>query len=340
MTDHNEIKRLFKLYLDGDLNPDGEEELLRCLTGNKISGRELLDVMEEVWLKQPAKRDDKEEAQDGLTSVWNTIEKRKRKRIISFNTLKYAASVLLVLSVGIGWYAVRKPNIHEEEQPEWVNKMTSPGEKIKMVLPDSSVVYLGSASKLTWRRNFKGGLRDIRLEGEAFFDVRPDISHPFIVRTGRITTKVLGTSFNVYAYAADKAFSVAVKTGKVSVSENKGVDRTLSLLSAGMKLSYQQATGIWGTSDIRAGDTDSWTHNRFVFKDQSLKTILVRLERYYRVHFDLKSPNLAFCRFNATFDNKSITEVLDQLKIMTGGKIRYRINNDKTLIALWGEACQ
>ena len=81
----------------------------------------------------------------------------------------------------------------------WVDvRLTQKGEKVKLILPDSSVVYLGAGSKLTWPSHFvKGKLRNIQLEGEAFFEVKHDTSSPFIVHSGQMQTRVLGTSFNV-----------------------------------------------------------------------------------------------------------------------------------------------
>ena len=90
----------------------------------------------------------------------------------------------------------------------------------------------------------------------------------------------------------------------------------------------------------RVEDVKSWTENRFVFRKENLGMMLERLERYYNVHFELKNPDLAGCHFNATFNNKSIGQVMEQLRIMSGNKIKYKINNDKNTIALWGEGCQ
>src|SRR5882757_615457 len=104
-------------------------------------------------------------------------------------------------------------------------------------------------------------------------------------------TRVLGTSFNIYAYPEDKVFSVAVRTGKVTVSQNSNTgQKRLSLLTPGMKLVFQKTNGEYTMNSERVADVNSWTENRFVFHDESLGIILIKLERYYMVRFDIKNP--------------------------------------------------
>nr|WP_245228039.1 FecR domain-containing protein [Pedobacter petrophilus] len=220
--------------------------------------------------------------------------------------------------------------------------MTLKGEKVKLVLPDSSVVYLSAGSKLVWPSHFiKGSLRNIKLEGEAFFEVKRDPSSPFIVHSGTMQTQVLGTSFNIYAYPKDHTFSVAVRTGKVKVSANsKGKLKQLSLLTPGMKLLYHLKEQNYSVGTAGIADVNAWVKNSFVFKDATLPNILLSLERYYNVNIELKSNKLSQCRFNATFSNKSINHVMEEIHIMSGKHIQYKIDTVTKKITVWGEECQ
>jgi len=340
LEQYEDIKRLFKLYLQGGTNPQQEKILFSYLKNNKKNDQDFNDLMSQAWEEQPASRDESSAAAEGLNQIWNKVEQKKQRKDHRFLLLKYAASVILFASAGLGWYSYQKQKT--EAVIEWVSKTTGAGEKVKMILPDSSIVYLGSKSKLSWPARFiKGSLRNVRLEGEAFFEVKHDVSSPFIVYAAHLKTQVLGTSFNIYAYPDDQAFSVTVRTGKVAVAEHiNGKTKALSILTPGMSLTYQEKSSRYAINTERVEDVKSWTENRFVFHKENLGMMLERLERYYNVHFELKNPDLAGCHFNATFNNKSIKQVMEQLRVMSGNKIKYKINNNKNTIALWGEGCQ
>jgi transmembrane sensor len=342
VKENEEIKRLFKLYLEERTNPGQEEILFRYLADNKNKDSELHSLMNEVWMNEPAQRDDSLQTDEELEQIWTRLGYNKQKKIQRYQVLKYAASVVLVLSAAFGWYNYQKHQLDTPKPVELLSKATEKGEKVKMILPDSSVVYLAGNSKLTWPARFiKGSVRNIRLEGEAFFEVKHDASRPFIIQSGKMETRVLGTSFNIYAYPADRTFTVSVMTGKVGIMVNNlGKRKTLSLLTPGMELVYHKDNEQFVLNTAKINDVNSWTTNRFVFRDESLSTMLVKLGRYYNVHFDFKNQKLATCRFNATFSNNNIMDVMKQLSIMSGGNIRSKLSEDKTTIALWGKACQ
>ena len=90
-------------------------------------------------------------------------------------------------------------------------------------LPDGSVVALNSNSKLVFPKQFNGDTREVTIEGEAFFDVKPNPEKPFIINAGKAQIKVVGTSFNVSAYPETETLEVVVKTGKVQVI-SKNID--------------------------------------------------------------------------------------------------------------------
>lgn len=342
MRHNEEIKRLFELYLAGKTNSRQEDILFQYLADSKNMDDEFYDSMNAAWNNEPAKRDHSLRANKGLEQIWSTLEKTSQKKAQRNQILKYAASVVIFLSAALGWYSYQKHQPAEEKAIELFSKITAKGEKIKMILPDSSIVYLAGESKLSWPARFiKGSNRNILLEGEAFFEVKKDPSSPFIIKTGNMQTQVLGTSFNIYAYPKDKIFSVAVRTGKVKVSENiNGKASILSLLTPGMKLVYHKDNGKYAVQVKRKDEINSWIENRFVFRNESLERILEKMERYYDVHFELKSDKLSSCQFNATFSNKNIKEVMEQLQVMSGSHIRYKISTNNKLITVWGGGCQ
>lgn len=268
-------------------------------------------------------------------------ELSSRPRLRKLTWLKYAAVFILIGGLAVSWFLAGRPTGASISDNAQIFKSTKRGEKLKLVLPDSSIVYLNASSKLRFPSRFPAGkIREIQLEGEAFFEVKHDTGRPFIVHSGQLQTRVLGTSFNVAAYPGSR-ISVAVRTGKVGVSEiTNGQRKHLSLLTPGQQLTYDQAKDRYIIDQQRAADFNGWTENRFVFKAETLGYIVHVLERAYNISVKISNPKLLSCRFNATFANKSIREIADQLHTMSGNKIKYQFNTDKTVITLWGEACQ
>ncbi|WP_257667625.1 FecR family protein [Parapedobacter tibetensis] len=344
MESKEDIKRLFRLYLAGRTNPLQEKLLFRHLHAGTLSEKELDELANEQWVKEPAPRLEGNRAAQGLDKLWDRIGHSEPVRKRRYGLLKYAAVALLFVTVGLSWYSYQlgQQESKTEKLVQLVTKSTLPGEKKKVVLPDSSIVYLGGGSTLSWPNQFaEGPYRNIFLEGEAFFEVKRDTLRPFTVRSGNLQTRVLGTSFNVYSYPSDNQSSVLVKSGKVEVSElSKDSTRQLSVLTSGMELTYQRDHGTYAVNKERTEDADSWAHNRFVFRDEPMENILRKLERYYNIQFMWQGDPGLDCPFNATFDKKSIKEVMDELQIMSGGKLHYRVSGDNDKITLWGGVCR
>ncbi|MET3499599.1 ferric-dicitrate binding protein FerR (iron transport regulator) [Mucilaginibacter rubeus] len=341
MEHSDEIKSLFKMYLEGKTDLVQNGVLFRYLRDHKDAESELSAVMEDIWQKEEMNTDDVTDPEAELDLIWTKINRNRQQKNNRIPLLKYAGALILLCSAALICYKLKPGRQHVVDPVALVSKTTGASEKIKMLLPDSSVVYVGSETKITWPEHFEPGHpRYISLEGEAFFDVKHDATRPFIIKSGKLETRVLGTSFNLYAYPADNTVTVTVRTGKVGVIENRnGIRTTLSLLSPGMRITYRNNDHNYWVSSVKATESDGWISNRFVFRDENLGDILFKLQRYYDVRFEIKNPALARCRFNATFFNQNIHGVMQQLSIMSSGHIKYRINNNKTVV-LWGETCE
>ena len=335
-----DFKELLQLYLEEKTTTHQEKMLFDYLKNNQEDNEDLTAILQAVWKKEETERREDYHTSNSLNKVWERINESSPQKVYHLSFLKYAAAVVVLFTAGLSWYLLQWSK-QVNEPVTLISKTTARGEKVKLVLPDSSVVYLGSNSKITWSSRFvKGQQRKIELQGEAFFEVKHDVSSPFIVQTANLKTQVLGTSFDIAAYPEDKAYSISVRTGKVGVMEQvNGKTNTLSLLTPGMKLVYQTENRKFTLDKILPDEASSWVNNTFVFRDETLAQILTRLERYYNIKLSLKANKLAGCRFNATFKGKSIIHVMDQLKIMTSGRISYKQVSNQ-LIVIEGEGCE
>lgn len=338
VKENQKIQHIFKRYLDGTATPAETAILMEYLSENENNDADFFPVMEEAWLNQNSTTPSASLSKGDFEALRHKIEAKnypedKRK----FCGLKYAASVVVILSAALGWLFYQKTKNKQQEQVSFYTKSTQKGQKIKLILPDSSVVYLASESKLTYPSHFiKGKKRSIYLAGEAFFEVKRDTSSPFVVHSGKLQTTVLGTSFNIYAYPNETTESVTVRTGKVQVAAvQKRKVKPLSLLMPGNKIKYDISSNHYVVSQQEVESANGWVENHFVFKNEKLTDMLRYLARYYAVDFDLKHRKFAQYRFSATFKQKSISEIMAQIKLMSSNKLNYKIDKMKNKITIW-----
>jgi len=195
--------------------------------------------------------------------------------------------------------------------------VTPKGMDYKVVLPDGSHVWVGAASSLRFPAAFTGKERSVELNGEAYFEVAPDAAHPFVVHTGKTAIRVLGTSFNIKAYAGERYERTTLVSGAVKVS---AVNSTESmLLQPGQQI--LAGTGL----RMQMADMDAvlaWKKGRFIFRSEPLSDILDELSRWYNVMI-VKEAGVDL---NAHFTGRIIrseqlSEILQFLE--TTGKVRF-----------------
>ncbi|MBC7921543.1 MAG: DUF4974 domain-containing protein [Ferruginibacter sp.] len=251
-----------------------------------------------------------------------------------------AASVLLGLALGgLGWLAAERYGWFSAPAT-YVEHLTGAGQRLTVVLPDSSRVHLNAGSRVRYPASFDHR-REVSLTGEAFFEVTPHPQRPFTVRAGKLVTTVLGTSFNVSAYPDQPGSRVAVATGKVRVAlQNAGVDaRPVDrvLLTANQQAVLDAPRNTLQKGAVDWGTTLAWRDNVLAFQNERLEEIARRLERWYGVRIELANPALKNCRLTGKYRLQPLEEVLTILGFTS--QITYEFKTDR-LVILRGKGCQ
>ena len=207
--EENYLNELIQKYILGTATADQRDELLRWYRGNH----------EEELLLPYADANEEEKAKARmLRSLSLQISKHpvKRQTKSFFYQLAAAAVVIIATSVCL-YYTFAKKNISHN----WLTVITHAGEHKVLRLADGSVIWLSAGSSIKYPTAFIDSTREIVFEGEAFFQIAKDKKHPFIVHTGKTSTRVLGTSFNIIDRKNNPAITVALLTGKVLFSDGK-----------------------------------------------------------------------------------------------------------------------
>ena len=264
--------------------------------------------------------------EDIFKGISNEIHK---KRINYYYYLKIASVIVFISGLGLLASIVIQRHVEEQKRIVWSEIKSLHGHLDKMVLSDSSVVYLRPGSVLKFPQKFKGRLREVQLvEGEAFFEVKHDLNHPFIVLSGRLNTQVLGTSFLVKNYKQLKHIQVSVATGKVAVMNGK---KLLRLLTPQQQLTFNTITDQIDFTTISAGLADSWKSGEYLLKNDSITDLALQLENIYGLKIILKSPNLQKLSITTQFNMKdNIRDILEQLKLIH--HVNYVIKNKEVIL--------
>ena len=237
-----------------------------------------------------------------------------------------------------GKLVINNDTIHAEKQaPAQVsamNQLIIPyGKTSELFLSDGTKVILNAGSRLVYPENFSGKTREVFLVGEAFFEVKHDQNHPFIVQVDDQRIRVLGTKFNVSAYPTDNIVETVLAEGKVSLEKNNA-----GLFERGTELFPNQLASFDRTSkeiSIRTVDTDNyitWTIGMLKFESADLSRIAKRLERYYNIRFQFKEPLLGGVRITGKlYLKEDRDEILNRVaraasvKIVKNGEDLYEI---------------
>ncbi|QIL42089.1 hypothetical protein G7074_24160 [Pedobacter sp. HDW13] len=234
---------------------------------------------------------------DYLTNQISPVTKVKRFRSVHY---AIAASLLVVLFIGLLYNIYNQPNnsLHYAE-----NFAAKKGEKKKVTLPDGTLVYLNGDSKIELGDNFDQKDRNVKLTGEAYFDVKHNAAKPFFVHTKDFKITVLGTAFNVKSYANENESAATLVRGTIKLEDNTGLNKNTIILKAGQKITYHMLMAPidpgqsikerqYRLPKIEVNNLtlmnkqvveSAWTNNDIIFINNDFEEIKERLERWFNV---------------------------------------------------------
>lgn len=269
-------------------------------------------------------------------AVWNKVQARIRdkakqipmySRSLLIRVSSVAAAIALVLGFSLSFLLNDQKESWQASQFENV-VMAPPGQKTQLVLPDGTLVWLNSGSRLSYNYQYSTQDRVVNLEGEAFFDVKKDTQYPFIVKTGAVDVKVHGTAFNVSAYTDEENVMVALLRGKVSLL-SAADQHVLTYLSPDQIATVSKNNLSCQVESCDAEIESSWHHNLLKFDGIPADEVWKKLERWYGVDITLSNidPSRAYW---FTVKTESLTELLEMINKIT--PIEYKLNGKEVTI--------
>lgn len=175
------------------------------------------------------------------------------------------------------------------------------GGEYELKLSDGTNVFVNSGSTLRYPVFFDGDIRKVELTGEAYFDVTKS-GIPFVVTTPNADIHVLGTAFNVSAYANEKVLNTTLVTGSILLKTPTNANGYL--ISPGQNLSMEKETEQVKIENVNTDMYTAWIHGEYVFRNQSLEDILLKLSKWYDFDIDFDKPEIKKMRFSGSVEKK------------------------------------
>ena len=362
---NEEIKPLVIKYITGNADAS-EQEYVRQWIGESQDNMDYYISLRETWqdaLHHPDHRvfqTDKaferlrERLSAGAPVEETPLIPAQRRIFFLPKLIGVAVLLLLIAGAGIGLY-LQRPG--PEKLQAALDLFVPNGKMKKLILPDSTEVWLNAGTHFSYRTGFGQTNREVTLDGEGYFAVHHNEQLPFVVEAGGYKIRDIGTVFTITAYPGNKSFETAVLEGKVEVTSDPKIKGVLLSRNEVLKVSQPVPSQGEAKAPKAAGDDKaealspavaaqlqivtephieryaSWKDNILVFEEESFEEVMRRFERTFNVRIRINSDRLGRLRYTGRFTRvQTITEALKIIRETT--PIVYTVENDTVTISL------
>ena len=328
-----EIYNLISKFFAREIS-ENEIIVLKSMLEQDPESRRIFNEQNELW--QETSLSDKIENYKSDTG-WIKVSarlglgKKSKSSLIlmkknNFRLLIAAATVAVMIAIGGLSFVVnaRKPFLKAVTNATIIS--TNEGERSHVLLADSTEVYLNSGSKLEYNSLYNLDERNVKLSGEAFFNVHTNPEKPFIVETGNMKIIATGTRFNILSYVNEDRVETTLEEGKVQalVQGRESIN-----IVPGQQIVYLKKSGKLEIREVPVDTYTSWKENKLRFFNTQFEEALRKIARKYNVTFEITNNDLLNLKYTATFIDESIEDVMSMLSAIS--PITYKIHNRTTI---------
>lgn len=274
-------KELLYRFFEGSASPEEVEQIQFWLDSSSAHQKEFLEQRQvfDAMILLPGVEDEAS-VSESSSSLSTTLESRRYHSF--FTILKYVAVVILSVGITLSLFHYFSPS----KQPVMLTASVPAGQRARIMLPDSSTVWLNSGSTLEYPSFFTKDKRDVKLDGEGYFTVTKNRHKPFTVSTSNGRVTVLGTVFNVKSYNGESRFEASLVSGRIKAKGNTG--REVILLP--------QQKMVWDNGNVQVLSTNTddylWKNGILTFNNQSLESVMEDLSRTFDRKIIIKNNGL------------------------------------------------
>ena len=358
----NRFWELLAKVKSGEATPEEQLEISQHLLAYPVD-LDLVKQIDACWeLPMPAAT---APTADEITGAWNNVRNKiaARQPPVALpgsgskirRMIKYASAIaaIFILAAGGIWLF---NTLHSIAPAQKNTVSTRNGSKSKIELPDGTQVWLNVGSRIKYDENYGKESRELTLTGEAYFDVAHDANKPFILHTGKMNIKVLGTAFNVKAYPGDAITEAALIRGSIEVTfpgrpQEKLILKPRDKISIANKETNKAEDTVGPThtiskerpdimvSSIQYVPADSaiietaWVNNKLIFRSKTFEELSRDIERWFNVTVQVQDTSILSKRFTGTISNETITDALEALS--SSYPFHYKFNRSNNTVAIY-----
>lgn len=308
------MKELLKRYIQGDVTSEERRKITRWLDEDSANMREFLALRKLYDI-----------------SLWQTdLNGMSGRRPVIRTVWRWTYEILKVAAILVVGFLLAKTMLKPGSvTAEMQTLHVPPGQRAELTLADGTEVWLNSGTTLRFPDRFDTDNRKVELDGEGYFSVAHDEERPFTVQTGRYAVHALGTEFNVKAYHGSSLFEAALINGRIEIS-TPGMADNLRLMPDEIASGSEGELHVVSISDY---NYFKWTEGLLCFEDETIQSLMEKLELYYDITIDVRQPGLLQHRYTGKF---RITDGIDHvLKVLQlKHQFSYKRDEDKNLIII------
>jgi len=342
------FEELFEGYLQNNLSDAEQQQMMEIIqqgTHDDFLKEKLHDMLKNDYVTEVM---DKKQGDDILNYILSepqnepkvlNLHPQKRSRKTVLKLVFAAASIIALIAIGNSLFfkennLVPSPAVQPEVIAE--NTLIDFSGKQLVHLPDGSTVLLNDNSSLKYDQNsFNSKTREVTLTGEAFFDIKHDEKKPFIVHTGKIQTRVLGTAFNINAKNSSDNIEVTVARGKVQVGDTQKV---YGVITPNQQIKVNKSTLNFEQNTINAAIVTEWKSNYLILDDINMTEAAALISQKYKVEISIQNEKIKNCSITASFLNE---EDLDHVLKVISSVLETDYHYDKAgAVILDGKGCE
>lgn len=351
------MKRLFRKYFHSALDPE-EFSRMESFLVNRKNDREITRLMKSQWEQSVDEAHSDSQGNPELfdrirESIQMESQKRIQRRLNRYTWGLRAAAVLVIALITGSIFYMRSER--EQLSGQWHTIATPFGAKSRIILPDSTSIWLNAGSSIQYSNEFGIKKREVHLTGEAFFDVRHNPQALFLVKTSELTIKSYGTTFNVKSYPDEGTIETTLIEGSIGVTRTSHDARNKDevLLEPNQRVVYYRMTNTMDTGRTReqtreipqSSETEpgkqkttyliskgidtkeytSWKDGTIFISGETLEDLAVKLERKYDVNIHFESDALRSLRFTGSLENETVEQVIHAIGI--AAQIDYEVED-------------
>jgi transmembrane sensor len=333
---------LLAKYLDQEMDDPERKEFERTIQTDPKYGK-VIAFVQGVWNETKKKKNMIEVNTD---SAWEKLksrienqkaEIRETKNVTESSYRKIFTPVLRIAAVimvvmGLSYLVFRAFIMPLGDNTGKLTVSSEPDRMMQTTLPDGSVVHLKANSSISYEHQ-KTGIRELALEGEAFFDIAPDPDQPFVISADQALVKVVGTSFSVEADKENNIVNVFVESGLVLLSDKSNGDHSLVIEPGYMGILSKK--GI----DKKLSDDKNylaWKSGKLEFHESGFEAVINDLNHTYGTNIVSANDEMSECDFTGTFLNQPVDTVLKVLQ--TAFNLDIEITDSEIILS--GEGCK